>query len=71
MRPANDIAEEIVRVIGYNNIPKNNLKVLNTINTRNIASNQNSIRNYLIKNGFNEVINDPFVGEKSSESIHC
>ena len=65
----NDLAEEVARVIGYNNIPKNNLKVLNTINTRNMASNENSIRNYLIKNGFNEVINDPFVGEKSSESI--
>ena len=65
----NDLAEEVARVIGYNNIPKNNLKVLNNLNTKNMASNENLIRNYLIKNGFNEVINDPFVGKNLHESI--
>ena len=65
----NDLAEEVARVIGYNNIPKNNLKVLKTHNTKNNTSNENLIRNYLIKNGFNEVINDPFVGIKSTQSI--
>ena len=65
----NDLAEEVARVIGYNNIPKNNLKVLNTLTTRNINSKKNLIRSYLIKNGFSEVINDPFVGKKSHESI--
>ena len=40
----NDLAEEVARVIGYNNIPKNNLKVLKTINTKNITSNENLIR---------------------------
>ena len=34
----NDLAEEVARVIGYDNIPKNNLKILNTINTKNINS---------------------------------
>lgn len=65
----NDLAEEVARVIGYNNIPKNKLKVLKTINTKNIDSDENLIRDYLINNGFNEVINDPFVEKKSSESI--
>ena len=65
----NDLAEEVARVIGYNNIPKNNLKVLKTHNIKNNTSNENLIRNYLIKNGFNEVINDPFVGIKSTQSI--
>ena len=65
----NDLAEEVARVIGYNNIPKNNLKVLKTINTKNIDSYENLIRDYLINKGFNEVINDPFVEKKSSESI--
>ena len=65
----NDLAEEVARVIGYNNIPKNNLKVLKTINTKNNDSYENLIRDYLINKGFNEVINDPFVEKKSSESI--
>ncbi len=65
----NDLAEEVARVIGYNNIPKNNLKILKTLNTKNITSKENLIRNYLINNGFNEIINDPFVGKKSNESI--
>ena len=53
----------MARVIGYNNIPMNNLKILKTHNAKNNTSNENLIRNYLIKNGFNEVINDPFVGK--------
>ena len=65
----NDLAEEVARVIGYNNIPKNNLKVLKTVNAKNTTSNENLIRNYLINNGFNEVINDPFVGKHSPESV--
>ena len=65
----NDLAEEVARVIGYNSIPNNDLKVLKTINSKNISSNENLIRNYLIKNGFIEVINDPFVEKKSTESI--
>ena len=65
----NDLAEEVARVIGYDNIPMNNLKIINNLNAKNIASNENLIRNYLIKNGFNEVINDPFVCEKTHESI--
>ena len=65
----NDLAEEVARVIGYNNIPKNNLKILKTLNTKNITSKENLIRNYLINNGFNEVINNPFVVKKSNESI--
>ena len=62
-------SEEVARVIGYNNIPKNNLKVLKTLNTKNITSNENLIRNHLINNGFNEVINDPFVGKDFPKSI--
>ena len=65
----NDLAEEVARVIGYNNIPKKNLKAIRTVNTKNITSKENLIRNFLINNGFNEVINDPFVGNKSHESI--
>ena len=39
------------------------------MDTKNIDSYENLIRDYLINKGFNEVINDPFVEKKSSESI--
>ncbi len=63
----NDLAEEIARVVGYNNIeskpidiPKNLDKDLGDIN---------DLRNYLIRNGFSEVINFPFTANKEKKSI--
>ena len=50
----NDLAEEVARVIGYNNIPKNNLKVLKTINTKNIDSYENLINSLLRNLDYNE-----------------
>lgn len=64
----NDIAEEIARIIGYDNIkvskitlPNSNLIYKNSL--------EDHIRGYLIKNGFFEVINSPFSSESSDESI--
>lgn len=66
---ANDIAEEIARVIGYDNIVNGELKIINTKRKNSLNSKENLIRKYLINKGFNEVINDPFVEEKLPESI--
>ena len=66
----NDLAEEIARVIGYNNIEST------PINLKKIHDDDNldkvkSLEIYLIENGFTEVINFPFtpINEKGSISI--
>ena len=64
----NDLAEEVARVIGYDNIPVNTF----TIENNNIEEEDNRevlIKNFLIDNGFYEVINDPFEGIKKDISI--
>ena len=67
----NDIAEEVARAIGYNNIKpkkflisskKNNIKKI-------VNSDEIKIKSLLIKNGFHEVINDPFTPENNETSI--
>ncbi len=66
----NDLAEEIARVIGYDNIESIPLN-LKTMQSQKIK-NTDVIRNRLVKNGFTEVINFPFseeFDEKRSISI--
>jgi len=63
----NDLAEEIARLIGYNNIE---YKPLNLAPKQVfLKSNEASISSYLVDNGFNEVINFPFCEENTSSSI--
>lgn len=60
----NDLAEEIARVIGYNNIGVNQFNAIaNTINKNN---KEKIVKDFLIDNGFNEVINTPFCDEINS-----
>ena len=63
----NDIAEEIARLIGFNNIKDEEINIEQT----NIDTFDKFffLRNLLVKNGFNEVINYPFVGNKGEDSI--
>ena len=65
----NDLAEEIARVIGYNNIksiPINlNKKVIHDQNHIKIGK----LESLLTKNGFCEVINFPFTSKKTNKSI--
>ncbi|MFL2726085.1 MAG: phenylalanine--tRNA ligase subunit beta [Gammaproteobacteria bacterium] len=63
----NDLAEEIARVIGYNNIISKPLKITKKLD-KNIDD-INRLKNYLIKNGFSEVINFPFTANEEKKSI--
>jgi len=64
----NDLAEEIARVIGYNNIKSN------PINLQKISDNFDGkvakLESLLVKNGFFEVINFPFTSSNEKESIN-
>ena len=64
----NDLAEEIARVIGYDNIARNEIHIpkAKLSSTYDI---EKKLRFFLLDHGFYEVINSPFVGIGSSNSI--
>ncbi len=64
----NDLAEELARVIGYNNILSQDIKLPETIYRNNFIV-ENKIKSFLIDNGFYEVINSPFVAINNKDSI--
>lgn len=67
----NDIAEEVARAVGYDNIKPKTFKFIsdtaNTIDTS--STHENNLKNLLNDNGFYEVINDPFVPKNDKNSI--
>ena len=63
----NDISEEIARVIGYDNIKTQKINLPEKKQSTN--SEINVVKDYLVDNGFYEVINFPFVKNNHSESI--
>lgn len=63
----NDLSEEVARVLGYNNIINQPI-VLSSFTNKN-ETKLNKISNFLVKNGFTEVINFPFSSKKEQESI--
>ena len=63
----NDLAEEIARVIGYNNIQSKPLKIINK--TRKNLNDLNEIKFFLMENGFSETINFPFTSSSEKKSI--
>jgi phenylalanyl-tRNA synthetase beta chain len=63
----NDLAEEIARVIGYDNIPIKKIKIPNA--KQDIDSIEDKIRAFLVNNGFYEIINSPFVEQSHKNSI--
>ena len=64
----NDIAEEVARIIGYNNIIPTNISI-NNLNQIQSENPEQVIRSYLIENGFFEVINQPFTKTSEKDSI--
>ena len=65
----NDIAEEIARVIGYNNIPTTSFKMPPANAVTDIKILEQNVKDFLIKNGFFEVVNNPFVNVEENHTI--
>ena len=68
IRTENDLAEEVARVIGYDNIELSKIDIPKNINNS-CNKIENKLRFFLLDHGFYEVINSPFVGQRSKESI--
>jgi phenylalanyl-tRNA synthetase beta chain len=64
----NDLAEEIARTIGYNNIKSTPIN-LKKVTYDKKASRAKMIESFLYKNGFSEVINFPFTSRKEEQAI--
>ena len=64
----NDLAEEIARVVGYNNIKSTPIYLKKFVdkNEDKVAK----LESFLVENGFCEVINFPFTSKKEKESIN-
>lgn len=63
----NDLAEEVARAIGYDNLITQESSIfINNNNEKNIE--ERKLKNHLISLGFYEVINDPFVSAVTSDS---
>tara|TARA_B100000575_G_C23063158_1_gene612094 strand:- start:161 stop:1216 length:1056 start_codon:yes stop_codon:yes gene_type:complete len=63
----NDLSEEIARILGYNNIKSKPLNL--PPNTDKKSKKIMQIENFLVKNGFTEVINYPFSSVMEEKSI--
>lgn len=66
----NDIAEEIARAVGFNNIEPKKININFDNYNNNLSSlNENRLRSLLSDKGFYEVVNDPFVSTHKKKSI--
>ena len=65
----NDMAEEVARIIGYNNIKIKDFMPIDRDKLPETLTKDKAIKNLLIKNGFSEVINAPFTKHGSSTSL--
>lgn len=65
----NDLAEEVARIIGYNNIPNQPIQIQPDSFNKSETSKVVMLQSYLCEKGFNEVINFPFTGGGGESSI--
>lgn len=64
----NDIAEEVARVCGYDNLKPKKFIISNTVNSK--KQKQEYLKEFFVDMGFNEVLNNPFAtDENNRESI--
>ena len=68
IKTQNDLAEEVARVIGYDNIARAGINIYKN-EKRNQKDIEHKLRYFLIDHGFYEVINAPFVGISSKVAI--
>jgi phenylalanyl-tRNA synthetase beta chain len=64
----NDIAEEIARIVGYNNIPISKINIHNNSDFKPKIE-EGKVKSFLVDHGFYEVINNPFSPNQNDESI--
>ena len=64
----NDLAEELARVTGYDNIPVSSINLNESLCKLN-SSNEKSLKDFLVTNGFVEVINSSFSSINNPDSI--
>ena len=68
IKTQNDLAEEVARVIGYDNIAASEINIPKNEKASHKAI-ENKLRFFLLDHGFYEVINSPFINLSSEESI--
>lgn len=64
----NDIAEEIARLIGYDNLKKSDIKLPLNNNSTDLSL-EDKVRSFLVEEGFSEVINFPFSENDNTGSV--
>ena len=64
----NDIAEDIARILGYDNIRKKTINLPKDRSSLEISL-DDKVRSFLIEKGFNEVINYPFSESEDINSV--
>ncbi|MDB4244523.1 phenylalanine--tRNA ligase beta subunit-related protein, partial [Gammaproteobacteria bacterium] len=68
VKKQNDLAEEVARVMGYDNIATSEISIPKKEKINHIDI-ENKLRYFLLDHGFYEVINSPFVSLSSEEAI--
>ena len=70
IKTSNDIAEEIARVVGYDNIESKPIRIPQLLDDqKNTKLLEQNIKNFLTEHGFFEVLNNPFINHETDNAI--